>query len=404
MPRKKSGVILMAQAQTNPKTNPIEIARQKLLEIEKQLNQLVIGHEDFIKALMIASVAGEHIIVIGPPGTAKSYAVRLFAKLVNASFYQYLLTKFTSFDEIFGTVDIVSLSKGEFRRNWSRIVSSEFVFLDEIFKANSAILNALLSLLQERVIYDPMSGVPIEAKLHTAVGASNETPEDPELQALYDRFAIRVFISYLEDDKMFLNAIQARWVQNSDLKPVASMSDIKTLHQFAISLINMKIKDLGHEIYKLYHVNVIPLIKSLRSKGVIVSDRTIIEKLPKLYTAYLALYGITLDNVMSATYELVQYLARNREELQSIRKAIDEALGEVSELARQLEKAKEYLRAKNFDNAKNVLKEILNYDISRLEKTPWLKPRVEAIFATARQYLEYIQQVEEMLEKMSKSM
>lgn len=385
-------------------TKQIEISRQKLLEVEKTLNQLVIGHEDFIKALMIASVAGEHMVVIGSPGTAKSYTVRLFAKLVNASFYQYLLTKFTSFDEIFGTVDITALTRGEFRRNWSRIISSEFVFLDEIFKANSAILNALLSLLQERIIYDPMSGNPIEAKLHAAVGASNETPEDPELQALYDRFAIRVFISYLEDDKLLLNAIQARWLSNNNFQPVATMDDVKTLHNFAISLMSAKIKDLGHEVYKLYHINVVPLVKSLRSKGVLVSDRTIIEKLPKLYCAYLALYGITLDNVMSATYELVQYLARNREELQSIRKAIDEALGEVAELARKLEKAKEFLKAKNLTSAKDVLKDVLNYDISKLEKTPWLKPRAEAIFATARQYIEYIQQVEEMLEKMSKSM
>ena len=374
------------------------------MEVEKTLNTLVIGHEDFIKALMIASVAGEHMVVIGSPGTAKSYAVKLFAKLVNANFYQYLLTKFTSFDEIFGSVDITALTQGEFKRNWSRIISSEFVFLDEIFKANSAILNALLSLLQERIVYDPMNGSPIEAKLHTAVGASNETPEDPELQALYDRFAIRVFISYLEDDKLLLNAIQARWTQNNNLEPIASMDDIRALHRFAISLMTAKIKDFGHEVYKLYHVNVVPLVKSLRSKGVLVSDRTIIEKLPKLYCAYLSLYGVTLDNVMSATYELVQYLARNREELQSIRKAIDEALGEVAELARKLEKAKEYLRSKNLTSAKETLKELLNYDVSKLEKTPWLKPRVEAIFASARQYLEYIQQVEEMLEKMSKSM
>jgi MoxR-like ATPase len=240
--------------------------------------------------------------------------------------------------------------------------------------------------------------------VHTAVGASNETPEDPELQALYDRFAIRVFISYLEDDKLLLNAIQARWLNNNNLEPIASMDDIRTLHQFAISLMTAKIKDFGHEIYKLYHVNVVPLVKSLRSKGVLVSDRTIIEKLPKLYCAYLALYGITLDNVMAATYELVQYLARNREELQSIRRAIDEALGEVAELARKLEKAKEYLRSKNLTSAKEVLKDILNYDITRLDRTPWLKPRVEAILASARQYLDYIAQVEEMLEKMSKSM
>jgi MoxR-like ATPase len=318
---------------------------------------------------------------------------------VNASFYQYLLTKFTSYDELFGAVDIVSLSKGEFRRNWSRIISSEFVFLDEVFKANSAILNALLSLLQERIVYDPMSGVPIETKLHTAVGASNETPEDPELLALYDRFAIRVFINYLDDDKSLFSAIQAHWLSNNNLQPIASMQDVKTLHQFAMSLMSAKIKDLG-EIYKIYYTNVVPLVKSLRAKGVIVSDRTIIEKLPKLYCAYLSLYGVTLDNVMSATYELIQYLARNREELESIRKAIDEVLGEVAELARKLEKAKEYIKARNLASAKEALKDILNYDVSRVERTPWLKPRIEAIMQSARQYLEYIQQIEEMLDKL----
>jgi MoxR-like ATPase len=102
--------------------NPIEISRQRLLEVERILNNLVIGHEDVMRAIMIASVAGEHVVIIGPPGTAKSYTVRLFARLVNAKFYSYLLTKFTSYDEVFGTVDVVSLSRGEFRRNWSKIV------------------------------------------------------------------------------------------------------------------------------------------------------------------------------------------------------------------------------------------------------------------------------------------
>jgi MoxR-like ATPase len=380
--------------------NQIENSRQRLLNAERVLNTLVIGHDEFVRALVLASIAGEHIVVIGPPGTAKSYAVRLFSKLVNANFYQYLLTKFTSFDEIFGTVDVVSLSsKGEFRRNWSRIVNSEFVFLDEIFKANSAILNALLSLLQERVVYDPMSGVPIQTKLHTTIGASNETPEDPEIQALYDRFTIRVFLSYLEDDKMLLNAIQARWLSSNSIQPIASMDDIRTLHNFAMSLMSSK-TELGHEVYKLYHINVVPLVKNLRAKGVIVSDRTIIEKLPKLYSTYLALYGVTADNVMGACYQMVQYLARNREELQNIKRAIDESLGEVSELVKKLEKAKEYLKARNLANAKETLKELLDYDVSKLERIPWLKHRVETVMQSARQYLDYIAQIEDMLNRM----
>jgi len=382
--------------------NPIEIARKRLLEVEKTLNGIVIGHEDFVKALMISAVAKEHVVVVGPPGTAKSYAIHTLSKLLNAKFYSYLLTKFTSYDELFGTVDVAALAKGEFKRNWSRIVSAEFVFLDEIFKANSAILNALLSLLQERIVYDPMTGIAIPAAIHTAVGASNETPEDPELQALYDRFAVKIFIDYLNDDVALLRAIEAKWLHNvnDNLQPVASMDDVKVLHEYALQLMRAKIKDLG-EVYKLYHVNLMPLLKSLRSRGVLVSDRTIIEKFPKLFSAYLTLYGVTIDNVMSAPYDLVKFLARTREELKEVNKAIEEALGEVAELARKLEKAKELLRAKNLQKAKEELQDVLDYDVARLEKTPWLKPRVEAIIATAKQYLSMIEKIEEQLAKLS---
>ena len=385
------------QAQ-NP--NPIEISRERLKAVENTLNTIIVGHEDFVKALMLSVVAGEHLVVIGPPGTAKSYAVRTFAQLLNAKFYSYLLTKFTSYDELFGTVDVTALAKGEFRRNWSNIIKSDFVFLDEVFKANSAILNALLSLLQERIIYDPMSGQAISTQLWTAVGASNETPEDPELVALYDRFAVKIFIEYLSDDAALLRAIQARWLVAQDPKPVASMDDIKTLNNFALNLFRGKIRDLG-DVWKIYHINVVPMMKKLREKGVLVSDRTIIEKLPKLFTAYLALYGVTIDNVMNAPYDLMTYLARSRDELREIKKAIDELLGEIAELAKKLEKAKELLRSGNIQGAKSTVLDILNYEVTKLEKTPWLKPRAEAILASARQYLETIEQIEEQIARLA---
>jgi MoxR-like ATPase len=386
------------QKAQNP--SPIEIARERLKGVENALNSIVVGHEEFTKALMLATVAGEHLVVIGPPGTAKSYAVRTFAQLLSAKFYSYLLTKFTSYDELFGTVDVTALAKGEFKRNWSRIVTSDFVFLDEIFKANSAILNALLSLLQERVIYDPMSGQAHSCALWTAVGASNETPEDPELVALYDRFAIKIFVDYLSDDASLLRAIQARWLSANDLKPLASIDDVKTLNNYALNLFKARVKDLG-EVWKIYHVNVVPVVKKLREKGVLVSDRSIIEKLPKLFSAYLAFYGVTIDNIMNAPYDLITYLARSRDELKEIRKAIDELLGEIAELAKKLEKAKELLRSGNIQGAKSTILDVLNYDVVKLEKTPWMKPRVEAILASARQYLQTIEQIEEQIARLA---
>ena len=387
-------------AQTPTGKNPIEEARRRLLAVESLLNQYVIGHENMVKALMVATVAGEHIVIIGPPGSAKSYSIRLLSKLLSARFYSYLLTRFTSYDELFGTINIMELSKGNYVRNWSAIVSSEFVFLDEIFKANSAILNALLSLLQERVIYDPMSGQAIETKLWTAVGASNEVPEDPELQALYDRFAVKVFIDYLDNDTEILTAIQARWLSGNNLTAVATMNDIRILNEYAMKLFIAKVKDLG-EIYKLYHLNVTPLVKGLRSKGVIVSDRSIIEKLPRLFSAYLALYGVTMDNIVNGTYDLIVYMARNKDEVNAINKAIEESLGEVAKLAKRLERAKEYIKAGNLQAAKDELQNLLNTDINSIvQKAAWMRPRVEAIMGMARQYMDKVNMILEQIRQL----
>jgi len=380
-----------AQGVSNGKNpSPIEEARKRLLQVENVLNQYVVGHENMVKALMVATVAGEHMVVIGPPGTAKSYTIRMLSRLLNAKFYSYLLTRFTSYDELFGTVNVMELAKGNYIRNWSAIVSSEFVFLDEIFKANSAVLNALLSLLQERIIYDPMSGQAIQTALWTAVGASNETPEDPELMALYDRFSVKVFIGYLDNDAQILGALQARWMSSNNLTAVASMQDVKILNEYAMKLFVAKVKDLG-EVYKLYHLNTTPLVKGLRAKGVIVSDRTIIEKLPRLFSAYLALYGVTMDNIINGIYDLIVYMARTKDEVNAINKAIEEALGEVSELAKKLEKAKEYIKAGNLQSAKEELQNLLNTDINSIvQKAAWMRPRVEAIMSMARQYLEKV--------------
>jgi MoxR-like ATPase len=389
-----------AQGQTPNGKNPIEEARNRLLQVENVLNQYVVGHENMIKALMVATVAGEHMVVIGPPGTAKSYTIRMLSKLLNAKFYSYLLTRFTSYDELFGTINVMELAKGQYIRNWSAIINSEFIFLDEIFKANSAILNALLSLLQERIIYDPMSGQAMATNLWTAVGASNETPEDPELQALYDRFAVKVFIDYLDNDAQILSALQARWLSGNNLTAVASMNDVRILNEYAMKLFIAKVKDLG-EMYKLYHLNAVPLIKGLRSRGVIVSDRTIIEKLPKLFASYLALYGVTLDNVTNAVYDLIIFMARNKDEVNAINKAIEESLGEVAELSKKLERAKEYIKAGNLQGAKEELQNLLNTDINAIvQKASWLRPRVEAIMSVARQYMDRINTILEQIQRL----
>jgi hypothetical protein len=254
--------------------------------------------------------------------------------------------------------------------------------------------------MQERIVYDPFSGAPIQARLVSLIGASNETPEDPELQALYDRFSIKVFIDYISDDAAFLRALQSRWLNSNNLSPVASLDDINTLNSYSVEILRSSIKGVG-EVLKLYHLNVVSLAKSLRARGIIVSDRTIIEKMPKIFAAYLAIYGVTIDNIMYAPYELMMWVAGTKSELNDIKKVLDESLAEVAELAKKLEKAKEMLRAMNLAAAKKEINDILTFDMTKLASKPWLKPKAEAIIATAREYLRYITEFEERLSKLA---
>jgi MoxR-like ATPase len=387
----------LTQAPASQAGNPLEEARKKIWGLEKALNKIVIGREDVVRALVLSLVAREHIVVIGPPGTAKSYMALSLAKLLDARYYAYLMTRFSNYDEIFGPIDILELTtRSELRRKWSNIIEAEIIFLDEIFKANSAILNSLLSLMQERQIYDPMTGQAVPAKLWTLIAASNEIPVEEELQAVYDRFAVRLFISYLDNDEKLLAALQSRWSNNAvSTAPAASMEDVKTLHTYAVRLLNGgRIRELG-EVIKLYYINVVPLLRTLRAKGIIISDRRIVEKAAMLYASYLAIYGVTQENIVNAVFDIVPLMASSLKEAEEIKKIIDDSLGEVAELTRKLEEAKRLIRAGQRDAAVNILKDVAMYDVTRLTSQPWLRPRVETLVHAAQEMLKELLQTQE---------
>jgi len=386
----------------------IQQARERLLAVERGLNTIVVGREEAVKALMISLVAKEHMVMIGAPGTAKSYLVHALSQLLNTKYYKYLLTRFTDYSELFGAVDIQQLSKGEYKRRWSDIIQAQIVFLDEIFKASSIILNSLLSLMQERVVFDSTTGEMVKTNTWTVIGASNETPQDEELQALYDRFAVRVFVEYLNDDIAILRALEQKWANNPsnhvNMQPVAAFDDVKVMHEYSLQLLNAVVKQLGSPVYKIYYVNVVPMVKSLRQRGILVSDRTIIEKLPKLYAAYLALYGLTVDNIYNAPFDLLLWTARDYSQLGDIKKALNESLGEIAELASKLEDAKKHIRNGNFEAALKLLDDVLAFDVKRLEGKPWMKPRAEAFLSMARVYRQKIQEQLESIKRMAEEL
>ena len=152
----------------------------RLAQIAKQLEASFLGKDEVIRLLLISVLAGEHAVLIGPPGTAKSALIRTFSKLLSARYFEYLLTRFTEPNEIFGPVDIAAFREGRYeRRVEGMLPQAEVVFLDEVFKSNSAILNALLTLLNERRYTS--GGVVMRCPLLSAFGASNEVPTDETL-------------------------------------------------------------------------------------------------------------------------------------------------------------------------------------------------------------------------------
>src|ERR1700733_940602 len=120
----------------------------KLREVGRELDQRYLDKSELVRMLLITLVAGEHMLIVGPPGTAKSALVRHLARLIDARYFEYLLTQISEPNEIFGPVDIKAFREGSYvRRVEAMLPEAEIVFLDEIFKSNSAILNSLLSIL-----------------------------------------------------------------------------------------------------------------------------------------------------------------------------------------------------------------------------------------------------------------
>ncbi len=191
---------------------------EKLLSI---LNEGLIGKEKIIRLGMLAVLSGENMILIGPPGTAKSEISRRFNKIFEEeSYFEYLLTKFTTPEEIFGPLSIKKLQEDKFERNTGGYIpTSRIVFLDEIFKANSSILNTLLTIINEKVFHN---GVKREkTPLISLIGASNEIPiGNDELTALYDRFLIRGMVDYISDEEieMLLDTENGETVIPEELK------------------------------------------------------------------------------------------------------------------------------------------------------------------------------------------
>lgn len=184
--------------------------KERLLDLISYLNHGLVERDSTLKAALLAVLAGENLLLVGPPGTAKSLIARKVAECLEhdgsadhaEGYFEYLLTKFSTPEEIFGPLSISELKADRFKRNTAGYLPSvRMAFLDEIFKASSSILNALLTILNERLYHNGAEAqkVPLQA----LIAASNELPTgQEELDALYDRFLVRSFVDYVSEDNL----------------------------------------------------------------------------------------------------------------------------------------------------------------------------------------------------------
>ena len=195
--------------------------RENLLAIESELRTRYIDRDDEIHGLLLAALSGQHIELLGPPGTAKSMLAREFCEYVNARFFSRLMTQYTTPDEVIGPVDIRAYKElGVARRILTgKVADCEVAFLDEVYKAGPAILTCLLTIMQERMYEN--DGQPTKCPLLFLIGASNELPDENEgLQALRDRFLLRYNPGWIVDPESFAKLIRLK----HGIKLVASVT------------------------------------------------------------------------------------------------------------------------------------------------------------------------------------
>lgn len=236
---------------------------EKAAAFHQNLGHAFLEREEVAEGILLALVARQHVLLLGPPGTAKSAMIEFAARQVDgATYFRWLLTKFTTPEELFGPVSLQALQSDSYRRRTTgKLPEAHLAFVDEIFKANSAILNTLLTLMNERLFLN--DGEPIHVPLISMFAASNELPETEEeaaLHALSDRFLLRYVVSYLNVRQ---NKLSLLLREEPEPEPMLSLADLETLHGAAH---RVAFPESAAEA-------LIAIVDAVRREGVEVSDR-----------------------------------------------------------------------------------------------------------------------------------
>lgn len=238
----------------------------------------MIGREQLAELIVLAAVAQEHLLIIGPPGTAKSAIVRRVASALGGRYFEYLLGRFTEPAELFGPVDLRKLREGVVETDVAGMLpEADVVFLDEVFLGSTAVLNTLLGILNERRF---RRGHTVHhCPLRVCVGAANALPDDESLAAFADRFLLHLFVEPVPDNQ--LEALLAGGWQTEQKVPehCANLGDLDLL---CGTVRNVVLDDARGPLASA--------IRKLRNGGLMISDRRIV-KAQRLVAAATVLAG-----------------------------------------------------------------------------------------------------------------
>jgi MoxR-like ATPase len=269
--------------------------RQSALGFAKRLTeikQLFVDRDEVIDLLGIGALCHEHVLVIGPPGTAKTRLLNRFCQMLDTTPFSYLLTRFTEPAEIFGPIDVKQFQENKvYEINVTGMLpQARIAFLDEVFQGSSAILNTLLTLINERTFHNGRTKM--TTPLITMVGSSNEIPDDPVLAAFSDRFLLRSTLGYVSDDELE-EVLQLGWAAEQALIYAESRpgeADDRTL----VPISPQELRTLQEAVARVdlseVQLPYVRIIQAMRSEGITFSDRRAVRA-QKVFAASALLAG-----------------------------------------------------------------------------------------------------------------
>src|SRR5579871_1699705 len=320
-----------------------EELRTRINRFRKSLGRFFVHKQELIDLMVVAAIAQEPLLLVGPPGTAKSDLVVKFKDALGVGeedYFEYMLTRFTEPSEIVGPIDIAQLREGRYvRREQGKLPTARLAFLDEIFKSNSAILNILLTIINERKFYQ--DGTPQPVRLRVLFAATNEIPEQGELAALKDRFVLKIESRSVQEEhftELIDAGLQSEVYRSLNQKPWAeghcSLADLLKANRYLTYLFARRQRDNGAgeqtdrhlffpaEAFREFQ----RLVKTLvREDRIFISDRKLV-KLYKLFRVRAWLFSG--GSVSRDDLRLLAYLGETHQEINLLREKVPALLGD----------------------------------------------------------------------------